>query len=298
MSPLGRMVLVVAAVGLAAAPARAEEEPIVRVGGLAPFSEAELAEALRLRLRGAHEVEVVSGARVITISVDGKTRSIRLGSERGQEAARVVALVAAAIVLDEGPAPTVGLELGAAAVGYVRPSGEARADLVAPTPAPARARRWLLGGLVAPGLGARTPLAAGVIVGHEGRANDEGMRTVVAVGLTSGRVGFAGAELATIHTLELPVRAGVWLGDRVALGAAAVAVPYTTSGGAGDRNVLLGAGLMVRAQGQVGPLALAVVAGVDGMARSVEYRWHGEVVMTSGRARPWLAIGVTWEAGP
>jgi len=207
-------------------------------------------------------------------------------------------------VLDESPAPSGGTELGvapmvrppAATVAFVGATGYERADAAIALPASAPARRWWLAGHVAPGSDDRAPSAAGALVAYERVARDGGVSAMVALGLTSSSVELAGAA-PTIRTLELPVRAGAWLGDRYAVGVAAIGAPYVTRGGTGDRNVVFGAGFMARAQVSVGAgLGLVAMVGVDGMARAVEYRWNDETVSTSGRVRPWLAIGASWGA--
>lgn len=304
MGRIGRCVIVVAALGWGAGEVRAEGGPTVRVAGLAPFSEAELAEALRLRLGGEHRVEVVSGARGITITVDGRTRSIRLGHERGVEAARVVALVAAGMVIDEAQekrrdqAPTSGNAMVAAGPGPgPRVDEEDEVERDADEAAPVR--RWTLAGLLTPAGAAGTHSATGVMLAFDRAQGVDGVRLMMAIGVTSSSIDL-GEMAPTIRTVEVPIRAGAWLGDRYAVGASAVAVPYETRGGAGDRNVLFGAGVMARAQVMLGGGGTGVVAqvGIDGMASSVEYRWEGDAVLASGRFRPWLAIGVTWEGGP
>lgn len=260
---------------------------MVRVAGLAPFSEAELEEALRLRLGGQHRIEVVSGARGMTISVDGTTRSIQLGSERGEEAARVVALVAAAIVLDDAQ------ERRRIAVADAE---REQAELARERRGPAK--RWALAALVTPSVSERTESNTGVLLSLDRAHGEDGVRLMMSIGVTSSSIEL-GEMAPQIRTVEAPVRAGAWLGDRYAVGATAVAIPYETRGGAGDRNVLFGAGVTARAQLVVsGGTGVVAQVGVDGMARSVAYRWEGETVLASGRFRPWLAIGVTWEGGP
>lgn len=304
MGRIGRCVIVVAALGWGAGEVRAEGGPTVRVAGLAPFTEAELEEALRLRLGGEHRVEVVSGARGMTITVDGRTRSIRLGHERGVEAARVVALVAAGMVIDEAHEKrrdVVPIDAHGMAADSSRPVSrfdeadevESEADEAPP------ARRWTLAGLVVPAGAEATRSATGVMLSFDRAQGVDGVRLMMAIGVTSSSIDL-GEMAPTIRTVEVPIRAGAWLGDRYAVGASAVAIPYETRGGAGDRNVLFGAGVMARAQLTLGGGGTGVVVqvGIDGMASSVEYRWEGDAVLASGRFRPWLAIGVSWEGGP
>ncbi|HUQ01368.1 MAG TPA: hypothetical protein VM261_02685 [Kofleriaceae bacterium] len=266
----------------------------MRVAGLAPFTEAELQDALRLRLGGGdHRVEVVSGARVVTISVDGKTRSVRLGTERGAEAARVVALVAAAIVLDDAQDAWRFEDVPAA-----EPAPVAASSSSAASPEREAATRWTLAALVTPAAAERTQPGGGAWVAYDRRGGGGGARPMLAIGVTSSSIEL-GERAPAIRTVEVPLRAGAWLGDSFAAGVSAVAVPYLTRGGAGDANVLFGAGVMARAQlSIVHGASLVAQVGVDGMLSSVEYRWEGEPVLASGRVRPWLAVGVTWVGGP
>lgn len=281
MGRIVRSVIVVAGLAMSAATAFSDTDT--------PFSSEELEAALRLRLGADHRVEVTSEADTIRITVDGTTRSIVLGEERGVEAARVVALVAAAIALD-GAEQRV-----AAARPRVAPVEAGELDEVA-VPRRARPARWSLGATMTPAVGELARNAGGVLVGYDRRV--AGVR-----GFASAGASMTMAELPppapAVRTIEFPLRVGAWLGDRVAVGAAALAVPYNTTGGAGDRSVLFGAGVMARARVVIGDgVGVVGYAGLDAMASTVEYRWEETAVLASARLRPWIAIGVTWEGGP
>jgi hypothetical protein len=283
---IGRSVMIVAALGMSAASAFSEETTSTPTPS--PFSPEELEAALRLRLGDEHHVEVSSRADGITITVDGTSRSIVLGDERGDEAARVVALVAAAIVLDgaerrvaAGPAPAVETVETDERIS----SSRARRPL-----------RWSLNATMSPGIGERTRNAGGLLVGY-----DRDVRGVH--GFAAAGVSMSMAELPppapAVRTIEVPLRAGAWLGGDVAIGASAVVLPYDTTGGVGDRSVLVGAGVMARLRTRIGSgVGVVVHAGVDAMASTVEYRWEDTPVVTSGRTRLWVALGVVWEGGP
>src|SRR5690349_16309724 len=92
------MAVVAAVIGglaLVAAPAVVSAEP---------FTRAELDEALRLRVDARHAVTVAAGETSIVVTVDGRSRTVQLDGERGADAARVVALVAAALAVESDAA--------------------------------------------------------------------------------------------------------------------------------------------------------------------------------------------------
>jgi hypothetical protein len=284
---IGRSLMIVAVLGTSAATAFSEEAP-TPTPAPTPFSQEELEAALRLRLGDEHHVEVTSGTDGLTITVDGTSRSIVLGDERGDDAARVVALVAAAIVLD-------GAERRVAAASV--PAVEAGAtDDPADEPRVPRPLRWSLSATMGHPFGERTQNLGGFLVGHDREVR--GVHAFAAAGVSMSM-----AELPppapAVRTIEVPLRVGAWLGGDVAVGASVVALPYNTSGGVGDRNVLAGAGVMARLRMRIGEgMGMVVHAGVDAMASTVEYRWEGAPAVASGRTRVWVALGVAWEGGP
>jgi hypothetical protein len=140
----------------------------------------------------------------------------------------------------------------------------------------------------------------GAMVGREGRGR---VRWAASVGYDSRsiEVALAGDDVVRMHSL--PLRGGALLAldgrARFAVGASGLVTPILTRGGAGDRGVLLGGGAVVRAAFPLPSAAtdVLVAVGVDVMANQIEYRWGGDAVLVTGRVRPWLAIGVSWEDG-
>lgn len=238
-----------------------------------PFSDAELARALAVRVESRHQVRVAATGGLITIVVDGRTAALTLGGERGADAARLVALVAADLAL-EGAAGAA-LDLGA-------PAAVARAEARGAT------RRWTVAAraVVPPG----TAESLGVLAAIESGGL---VRRTFALGAQQADVAVPGS---TVRVIGVPLRLGVAVGDRTSFAVAAVVEPLFASGGAGATSGLAGAGVSARTVVDTGAsFALSIAAGVDVMANEIQYRWDGETVLTTGRFRPWLAIGATWE---
>jgi hypothetical protein len=276
---IGRSVMIVAVLGMSAATAFSDDEP---------FSQEELQAALRLRLGEDHHVEVRSDANGITITVDGTSRSIVLGDERGNDAARVVALVAAAIVLDDA-------ERRVAVAPAIEPMEPVDTDEVMRPAREPRPLRWSLSATMAHPAGELARNQGGLLVGYD--RDVRGVHAFAAAGVSMSM-----AELPppapAVRTIEMPLRAGAWLGGDAAIGASGVAIPYNTTGGIGDRSVLVGAGVMARLRTRIGNgVGVVMHAGVDAMASTVEYRWEDTPVLASGRLRMWVGLGVTWEGG-
>ena len=156
---------------------------MVAAAGVTPFSRAELEEALRLRLSPRHRVVVASGVAGITVTVDGRSRSVVLGDERGAAAARLVALVAAGLAI-EGP-PTAGVfdELDD------EPAASARSGV-----------RWSVAALVDAPFGGETQPGTGVVAGME---RGRGVRWTAAVGAEVRAVDAGAPEKVRMMGLSL-----------------------------------------------------------------------------------------------
>ncbi len=278
--------MIVAALACATALAHAEGGPALRVAGVAPFSRVELEEALRLRLGPEHRVDVTADAPSITVTVDGRSRSIVLGAERGVAAARVVALVAAGLAFD-GPGR---IEVG---------SGP---SIVAAFEPPRPQRPWSVTVAAGQAIAPHAAQGLGVSLGLErGFADGTRARWTLELGVAVASVPER-TETAPIRTLAVPLRVGVIVGDRAALATGAIVEPYTLrvddGAGDGDRSALLGgfvAGRVLVA-GWTG-VDLMLRVGFDVLATRTEYRLDGVTVLDTGRYRPWIALGGAWGGG-
>ena len=142
-----------------------------------------------------------------------------------------------------------------------------------------------------------TQPGTGVIAGME---RSRGVRWTAAVGVEARAVDAGAPE--TVRMMGLSLRGGVAIpaGRHAAVGASAMVLPFLTRGGAGDRGALVGGGVAGRV---VLPLPSSdtdvwLQAGVDVMANRIHYRWDDTTVLSTGRVRPWVLLGVTWEGGP
>lgn len=294
-----RFAAFVSVVGLALASAvdgAAAERWEVRVAGATPFSRAELEAALRVRLSPRHRVEVAQGGAGITVTVDGRTRTVMLGDERGAAAARVVALVAAALASEPD---------AAGAAGFVAGSGAASEFDAGPAGAAEPARgvpgRWQLDLVLDRPLGDDVAAGFGMVVGRDGAGRVHGVATL-GYEMRSREIAVtAAADSLRMHSV--PLHAGIALAldgrGRHTVRATALLSPFLTRGGDGHAGVLFGGGAAVRTLIHLPSSDTDIVleAGVDVMANQVEYRWADQPALITGRVRPWIAAGVSWEDG-
>jgi hypothetical protein len=255
------------------APALAEAERAVfaEVPATAPFDAAQLTEALRLRLPADGEpvrvrvaiIAVASGGAGVRIEARGNAREVALGGLIGAAAARLVALAADDLLLDDlaiepvasralmpiessRARPTIGVLGGAAA--WQSALGGVQIDIALPRDA------WLF-------------------------AIEAGGATLIdgPLGLTAAVVRLGGG--VRLGALEL--RAGATL------------APVIVSEGAGDQTILLGAGASARLRLPLSSSVRVVVAtGGDVFATRTTYVRDGMQVLTTPRAAPWLAVGM------
>lgn len=294
----------VSVVGLAlvsAADGAAAERWVVRVAGATPFSRAELEAALRVRLSPRHRVEVAQGGAGITVTVDGRTRTVVLGEERGAAAARVVALVAAALASEPGAAGAgaAGAAGFAAGAGGAHDVDAGAADDPA-DPATGVSGRWQLDLVLDRPLGDDVAAGFGAAVGREWAGRVHPIATLGYEMRSREIAATAAADSLRMHSL--PLHAGIALAldgrGRHTVRATALVSPFVTRGGDGHAGVLLGAGAALRTLFHLPSSDSDVLleAGVDVMANQIEYRWAGQPALVSGRVRPWIAVGVSWEA--
>lgn len=241
---------------------------MVDLTSAAPFAAGELASAMRVRLapEGAPvHVRVTPTPTGARVEARGGVREVALGGLGGAAAARLVALAASDLLLDDLASPPLSPPSlsrvnradvrGAATVGVF--GGAAGWDGV-------------LGGLTLDGALPRDRWLITI---------DLGAATLVdgPVNLTSGVVRLGGGVRAGLFEL------------RAGLTVASVFV----SDGAGDRTVLVGAGTSLRFRAPVTSGIRAVfVGGVDAFATRTEYRLDGMTAMATPRLAPWIAAGI------
>jgi hypothetical protein len=238
--------------------ARAERSVQVVADG-APFSPADLANALRVRLPdqgAAVAVHVQAAGDRVTVAIGDTTRDVELGGRTGPDAARLVALAVVDLALDDlavmprsEPAPgsivTLGLLGSATAWASV---------LAGPTADVAIARgRWLF---------------ALDVTGDEH---------------VSGDLGVASAPVHACVGMRL---------DQLELRGGAVVVPMWVSNGSGDQTTLLGLTASARLRLAITPTVHLVAAvGIDGYATQTVYHL-GMGTITTPWFAPWLAAGM------
>jgi hypothetical protein len=254
--------LVLGLVALAAGPAWAERAIAVEVTAPLPFDAAELRDAMRLRLpvEGAPirvRVSPTTGGiqpGLIVIEARAGVRAVDVAGLRGTAAARLVALAANDLLLDDLASP---------------PSSPRGATTFAATGGVAGWER-MLGGA---GFDLAVPYRSGVIAIEVGAGS-----------LLDGPVKLT----AGIARVSAGVRAGLF-----EVRAGLTLAPIFVGDGAGDSTVLAGAGASVRLRIPVSPRLRAVfAAGADVFATRTEYRIDGSAVLTTPRLAPALAIGM------
>jgi hypothetical protein len=242
----------------AAQTARAERAIDVEAAG-APFAPEELVAALRVRISadGAPvRIRVTAIDQGVRIESHGAVRDVPLADLHGGDAARLVALAADDLLLD---------------------------DLAAPPPSLPRARTTTLGVL-------------GGAAAWDGTLGDLAVDLamprgplVLAVEADVARM-FGGTLAMTAATLRATagVRTG-WLELRGGL----TLLPLFVTTGAGDATVLVGAGASARVHVPVTSSVSGVLAGgIDAFATRTEYRITGMPAMTTPRWAPWFALGI------
>jgi hypothetical protein len=251
--------LLIAVMILCAARQAAAERAIVVEASQVPFAPAELEAAIRMRVAdtGAPlHVRVVPTEHGVQIEVRGGVRDVDLAGRHGPEAARLVALAADDLMLDDLAAP---------------PALEPRREVL---------RVGLLGSVTAwdsalPGL------ALDITVPRDGwlAALDVGGATLV-----------GGALSATAAV----IRASAGVGGRYyELRGGLTLAPLFVMSGLGDQTVLVGAGVSGRVFAPLGGgLRGVLAAGIDAFATRTEYRENGMTTLTTPRSSPWLAAGV------
>ena len=235
--------------------ARADRTIHVDAAGT-PFAPAELEAALRVRIPAAGApvaIRVTAIDHGVRIESGGAVRDVPLADLHGGDAARLVALAADDLLLD---------------------------DLAMPPPSPAPVTIGVLGGAAA-WTNALGNVAVDVVVPRAGY--------VLAVEAGGGKL-FGGALAAT--AADVRASAGVRTGW-LELRAGVTLVPLFVSTGTGDATVLAGAGASARVRVPVSSaLRVVAGAGADVFATQTQYRVSGMTALTTPRWAPWLALGI------
>lgn len=241
-------------------PAAADRTIAVDVTSPVPFDARELASAIRVRLpaEGAPvELHVSAIAEGVRVEARAGTRDIALDGMTGAPAARLVALAAADLLVDD---------LGVSA---------------ASPPPSTRTVEVGLAGAVARWDGMLGGVALDVAV-RRGRA-------LVAAELGGGAVTSHGLHL---YSGVLRLGGGIRTGALELRGGLTVA-PVIATDGAGDRALLLGAGASARLHLPLGAgISAVIIAGLDAFATRTHYAVAGMPVTATPWFSPWAGLGV------
>ena len=264
----------VARVGLA------QSAPMVDPG--LPFTLEELEQALAPRVSApslASLIVTAEGEGAARVSAAGMTRVVAFGNRTGYPAARVIALAIYDLLLVDPTLPVL-----ARLDERARPADRPAVQLTA------------LGG-VARGLGAAEPPGLTLSVALTAALGDRLL----------GRISFATWSIperppnpisAGLEAWPIRIGAGIRRGDAHVI-AGPTALPYTLSGTAHQRGVLIGLGASADASLRIGlGFRLVVACGLDALANRVELRNNGALVLATPRVLLWGALGVAVEVGP
>jgi hypothetical protein len=264
----------------APAAARADERAVsAEVAPAVPFDAAQLTDAIRIRLpagRAPIRVRVFATPVGVRIEARGNARDVALGGLTGTAAARLVALAASDLLLDDlaaaPPAPW-----GSSAASAPSAPSEIEAQLA---PSTARTTFSVLGGASA------WPHMLG------GASVD----VVASTGTWLLAVEAGGGALVDgplrLMTAMFRIGGGARFG-RFELRATATFVPVIVGDGAGDRTILPGIGASARVRIPLAASVSGVIAGgIDLFATRTEYVLQDVPVLTTPRAAPWIAAGV------
>jgi hypothetical protein len=266
------------------------ERQIICTGPL-PFSCEEVQEALLARwhlLGGVSVVRVRAEGERTWVQVGRVEREVNLEGRRGEEAARIVAVIAldlaqAGTPFAVSPPPPSSSEVSvSAAANREAPSSIARGSAL-------RAGLLLLSPFDQSGLVARLEptLEAGWEVVH-------GFGPFVTAGYRQARSADASSSLVL---REVPLRAGVALRKRwLELRAGGIARPRFVEGPRSYRTISWGAAFSVAARfALTSHIALVVAAGVDLFRTRMVFAVNDGATLTTPWLVPWGGAGIVWE---
>ena len=248
----------------------------LRVSGPLPFSQAELHEALALRVRASVPIEVTAttGGDAI-VRVGDKQRTVELGDSRGPAAARRVALAVADLTTDVDPLPAPAIRSAAP-----------------PPDTPSRTRLSLLAG----------PAGGSNLDGVRFQvALDARLRLVSGLGVF-GSAGYAPGPDAAVDGIAIslrsvPLRLGLlWQLGALELRLGAVAAPYWLDGAmTSPSGIVAGGGVSALYAIDLAPqLDLVLAAGADAFANRDAFQIHGTNALATNRIATWGALGLGW----
>lgn len=267
------------------APARAERE-IVCTGPL-PFSKEQMDEALLLRWHLLGSVRVVrvraEGGRTV-VQVGPVEREVTLEGRKGEEAARIVAVMA--LDLAQAGTPLTVSRPPEASVSAPASPGT--------TPSTARPRAFRAGLLLL------SPFDQSGLVAHLEPTLDTGGEIVPGFGafLTAGYRQATSADVGSALVLrELPLRAGVALRRRwVELRAGGIARLRFVEGPRSYRTVSWGGAVSVVARfALASKIALVVAGGVDLFRTRLALSVDDGPALTTRWVSSWVGAGIAWE---
>jgi hypothetical protein len=246
--------------------AQADRTIVVDEATTGPFAPQELAAAIRVRIAAAGtpvRILVTPTATGVRIETRGETREVALGELRGPDAARMVALVANDLLVDDLAAPAP-------------PMVEIRGDVRASHPAAELA-------------------VLGNVSGWDGMLGGLSLDLAIPRGGWAMTFEAGGGVLvqSTLHVLAGNVRIDPALRIQgFELRAGATLAPLLVTNGAGDQTVLVGGNASVRMRLGLGAGIHAVLAaGVDAYATHTQYELATMTLATPWLA-PWVAAGI------
>ena len=276
--------------------------------GAAPFSSAELTQALLARLLSpeaeAPAVQVSpAGAGTVSVQVGDRSRVVALGDRTGAGAARVVALVIAELAsvtpaaeTEAAPAAPVVTVAGVANVSSPVPSVERSAPAA---PALGRPLRLSVTGGAAKGTGSEEPMTGTVDADAALVVGPSWFRLVPSAGLVYQPTRNAGTfDEVTYSAAVVRLLAGRSWRLCDLLGGAFVE-PYSVGGANPHRGVLAGAEALARVGFPLSPRArLLVAARVDAYANRVRVLYVDDGGYATPRLGLALGAGLAWDWQP
>jgi len=269
-----------------ASSAFAKDPPAISVTckGELPFAEADLLEAMRLRLplmrlgQPAGKLPPVTVSAIApdqaSVAVGRSSRRISLEGLEGADAARIVALLSLDMISNP---QNVSISLQA-------PDGEPRREKSA-TVFVEVSTRIGLGVSESPTFEPTLDLSIKV---------SRNFLVFVEGGVTWAAAGEGADEL---RLTEIPIRAGAGIRfDWFEVRAGIALRPYFVSGVGEDEGVLVGGALELRLRRDLTPwLTGHVVAGVDVFPLRKAFDVGGNAALTTSWATPWIGLGAGWQ---